>query len=159
MNNLVQVQIDNITTTTVQIQPKAILREIQPVTIEYISINKHSESRDELLELIKIDKENLTKQDCREIVIEILRCIFPLWPWYWPHKHCTSSTRTCWRHTIQTTATMNPTSLKNIFNKSVTIVKQFCIMSKEKQWITHACTCMLTTDNSINELNMTWHEK
>lgn len=78
MNNLVQVQIDNITTTTVQIQPKAILREIQPVTIEYISINKHSESRDELLELIKIDKENLTKQDCREIVIEILRCIFPI---------------------------------------------------------------------------------
>ena len=65
-NNIIPVQIDNITTRTVTIAPKAILCELQPVSIEEskgINSNKDSELRDQYLideTLRESDKQKLS---------------------------------------------------------------------------------------------------
>lgn len=58
--NLVKVCIDNVTTRTVQIQPRSTLCEIQPVVIEDLNICNAAQATDHLLELIKLERETLT---------------------------------------------------------------------------------------------------
>ena len=63
---MVEVHIDNVTTRTVQIPPKALLCEIQPVNIEDTGVNNaHTDvpPRKELLDLVTIDEEYLTPEE------------------------------------------------------------------------------------------------
>ncbi|KAK3108916.1 hypothetical protein FSP39_018571 [Pinctada imbricata] len=66
VNNLVQVHIDNVTTLTVQIPPRAILCEVQPVTMEDVNICKGAQVTDNLLDLVQIEKEYLTPDQLEE---------------------------------------------------------------------------------------------
>ena len=66
VRNLVEVHIDNVTTRTVQIPPKALLCEIQPVNIEDTGVSStHTDvpPRKELLDLVTIDEEYLTPEE------------------------------------------------------------------------------------------------
>lgn len=58
--SLVKVCIDNVTTRTVQIQPRSTLCEIQPVVIEDINICNAAQEADNILELIKLERKILT---------------------------------------------------------------------------------------------------
>ena len=64
VKHLVEVCVDNITTRTVQIPPKALLCEIQPVSIEDpdISTTKNATPSKSLLDLVTIDEDNLTSE-------------------------------------------------------------------------------------------------
>ena len=64
--NLVEVSIDNLTTRTVQIPPKALLCELQPVSIEDTTEGNTFTTvppRKELLDLVTIDEEYLTPEE------------------------------------------------------------------------------------------------
>ena len=65
VKNLVEVCIDNVTTRTVQIPPKALLCEIQPVSIEdpNVSTSQSTTQSKSLLDLVTIDEDHLTSEE------------------------------------------------------------------------------------------------
>ena len=58
--NIVEVSIDNVTTRTVHIPPRALLCEIQPVSIEDIPQSKDATGTNSVLDLVTMDMEHLT---------------------------------------------------------------------------------------------------
>lgn len=61
--NLVDVTVDNVTTMTVQVPSKAIICEMQPVTIEETEQKTHQKkSSKSVLDLVPMDTENLTQE-------------------------------------------------------------------------------------------------
>ena len=58
--DIVEVNIDNITTRTVQIPPRALLCEIQPVSIEDLPPSKDTQRTKNVLDLVTIDHRHLT---------------------------------------------------------------------------------------------------
>ena len=58
--NIVEVSIDNVTTRTVHIPPRALLCEIQPVSIEDIPQSRDATVTNSVLDLVTMDMEHLT---------------------------------------------------------------------------------------------------
>ena len=77
-----EVHIDNVTTRTVQISPKALLCEIQPVNIEDTGVSSTYTDvppRQELLDLVTIDEEYLTSEELeisRNIIYSRMKMCF-----------------------------------------------------------------------------------
>ena len=58
--SLVEVCVDNVTTRTVQIAPRSVLCEVQPVTIEDTNICKGAQASDSILDTVTMERDTLT---------------------------------------------------------------------------------------------------
>lgn len=73
-NSEIIVNLSNLTTNTVTIQPKLILCEVQPVTIDHDSINKLSEEIDkDVLDQVHVDNSDTLNEEQKQKVTELLQ--------------------------------------------------------------------------------------
>lgn len=73
-NSEIIVNLSNLTTNSVTIQPKLILCEVQPVTIDHDSINKLSEEIDkDVLDQVHVDNSDTLNEEQKQKVTELLQ--------------------------------------------------------------------------------------
>lgn len=65
-NNNIQVEISNITTRTVSVPEKAVICEIQPVTIAQNSNQTHQEEIMQHITKINIEQDNLSREEVQQ---------------------------------------------------------------------------------------------